>query len=196
MAACRAAAPLAALLLTVAAAFWPLAAAAQEPEAGAPARDTDFTFTLSKVIGQPGFEVSVPVLFGRKAGTRNVGSLRARISYPAAALKFNRIEDAYLSRRVKLEVKATESSADPATSALLMEFRLPDPQGTQFPSGHIATLYFNIAEGAADQVIHLNPAVWIDDVQVKENDPQTLIEVGEVRIAKDPVMVGCFFFSH
>jgi len=169
---------------------------AQEAAEEVPARDTDFTFTLSKVIGQPGNEVSMPVLFGRKPGAANVATLRARVKYPQGALKYKRVEDAYLSRRVKLEVQAKESKSSGTESMLEMEFRLPDPQGSEFPSGHIATLSFDIAAGAADQVIHFNPDTWIDGVPVMPDSPQTLIEPGEVRVSVNPVMVGCFFFTH
>lgn len=180
------------MILAVVLMGWrPLLALGQE----AAPRDADFTFTISKVIGQPGTEVSLPVLFGRKPGAANVATLRARVRYPAAALKFKRIEDAYLSRRVKLEVAARESG-DGGESTLEMDFRLPEPQSSEFPSGHIATLYFDIAAGAADQVIHFNPETWIDGTPVASDSPLALIEPGEVRVAKEPVLVGCFFFSH
>jgi hypothetical protein len=91
---------------------------------------------------------------------------------------------------------AAKESGDGGESTLEMDFRLPDPHGSEFPSGHIATLYFDIAEGTADQVIHFNPDTWIDDAPVTPDSSLALIEPGEVRVAKDPVLVGCFFFSH
>ena len=169
---------------------------AQESAEQAPERDTDFTFTLSKVIGQPGNEVSMPVLFGRKPGAANVATLRARVSYPAAVLKYSRIEDAYLSRRVKLSVAAKESAAGEHQNQLEMEFRLPDPGSAEFPSGHIATIYFDIAPEAADQTIPFDPQTWVDEKRVPPDSSQTLIEIGEIRVSKAPVLVGCFFFTH
>src|SRR5512147_850355 len=38
----------------------------------APPRETDLTISISKVNGQPGNEVSVPVLVARKEGTQNI----------------------------------------------------------------------------------------------------------------------------
>jgi len=150
---------------------------------------------LNKVIGQPGKEASLPVLLGRKQGAPNVAKLRVRMSYPGSVLKFNRAEDAYLSRRAKLQIQAKEEKRSGAESVLELNFELPDPQ-SNFPSGQIATVFFDIAAGAPDQVVPLKPQAWIDGAEILPDSPTAQIEPGEVRVSENPVFVGCFFFSH
>ncbi|HEY7679387.1 MAG TPA: hypothetical protein VIC04_02640 [Terriglobia bacterium] len=167
-----------------------------EQEPPPPARDTTFTLTLNKVIGQPGKEASLPVLFARKPGAPNVTKLRVRVVYPGSVLKFNRAEDAYLSRRVKLQVQGKEDKGTGAESVLELSFDLPDPQGSNFPSGQIATVFFDVAAGAADQIVPLKPQAWIDGAEILPDSPAAQIEPGEVRVSQNPVFVGCFFFTH
>lgn len=168
---------------------------APSQEEAAPARDTAITLTLNKVVGQPGKEASVPVLFGRKAGAPNVSKLRVRVSYPGTVLQFDRVEDAYLSRRAKLQIEGKQEQGAGEDSVLELNFELPDAQ-TNFPSGQIATVYFDIPEGTPDQVAPLNPQAWIDGVEILPDSPTAQIEPGQVRISRNPVFVGCFFFSH
>ena len=176
----------------------PVAAQEQHPpgqEEAAPSRETALTLTLNKVIGQPGKEASLPVLFGRRQGAPNMAKLRVRMSYPGSVLKFNRAEDAYLSRRAKLQIQAKEEKGAGAESVLELNFELPDPQAN-FPSGQIATVLFDIAAGAPDQVVPLKPQAWIDGAEILPDSPTAQIEPGEVRVSENPVFMGCFFFSH
>ncbi len=169
----------------------------QDPaEDQAPARDTEFTLTLSHVIGQPGKDAGLSILFGRKPGAPNVAKLRVRMTYPSAVLKFNRAEDAYLSRRVNLQIQGREEKGSGADSVLELNFDLPDPQGTNFPRGQLAMIYFDIAADAPDQVVPLNPQGWIDGAEILPDSPMAQIEPGAVRVAETPVFVGCFFFTH
>ena len=71
----------------------------------APPRETDLTVSISKVNGQPGKDVNVPVMFSRKEGAANLAKLRVLLKYPGKALKFVRMEDAYMSRRVKMALQ-------------------------------------------------------------------------------------------
>ena len=170
-------------------------APAQEEEENL-GRDTDFTVSLGHVNGQPGTEIKMPVLFGRKPGTPNVTKVRARVSYPASILKFLRIENAYLSQRVKLAAAGTESRGSGDESVLDLSFELPDPQNTNFPSGQIATITFSIAAEAPDQVVPISPDAWIDEVQVMADSTTAQVQAGQVRISEVPIFVGCFFFTH
>ena len=155
-------------------------------------RDTDFTISLPKVNGQPGTEVSLPVLFSRKTDAPNVTTLRVRLRNTGSLLKYSRIEDAYLSRRAQMKMQAKELSA----SEIEMNFELPDPQHTGFPSGQIATVFFKIADGAPDGVIPVPAEAWIDAKQVMPNSTAAKVEPGEVRVSQTPVLVSCFFFTH
>ena len=189
-----------AVLLSLLAFFLCQPILAQERQGGeegaAPARDTEFTVSFGKVNGQPGTDVSMAILFARKPGAPNVAKLRARVSYSNAVLKFNRIEDAYLSRRAKLRVQAKEETGSGAENVLEMNFELADPEGANFPSGQIATVYFHVAADAADQIVPMNPQAWIDEKQVMPDSLQAQIEPGHVRISQTPVFLSCFFFTH
>ena len=186
------------LLIFVVALWHPVLAAAQQEGSAeqAPARDTPFVLTLNKVVGLPGQEASLPVLFARKSGAPNVAKLRFRLSYPGSVIEFRRIEDAYLSRRVSLQIEAKEENPGGKDRTLEVNFSLPDPQGKEFPSGQIATIFFAVAAGAPDQVVHLNPQAWIDGAEILPDSPTAQVEPGEVRVSQTPVFVGCFFFTH
>ena len=176
--------------------FCALPILAQDESAGSqqPARDTPFTLALNKIVGLPGQEAALPVLFARKSGAPNLSVLRLRLAYPAA-VQFSKIEDAYLSRRAGLKVEAKEqTSGDNRT--LDVTFTLPDSQGKEFPSGQIATIHFTIADGTPDQVILLNPQTWIDGGEVLPESPSAQVEAGEIRVSQTPVFVSCFFFTH
>ncbi len=189
-----------AVLLSLLAFFLCQPILAQERQGGeegaAPERDTAFTISFNNVNGLPGTEVSMAILFARKPGAPNVAKLRARVSYSNAVLKFNRIEDAYLSRRAKLRVQAKEETGAGAENVLEMNFEMDDPEGANFPSGQIATVYFNVAADAADQIVPMNPLAWIDEKQVMPDSPLAQIEPGHVRISQTPVFLSCFFFTH
>ena len=156
------------------------------------AKDTDFTISLPKVNGQPGTEVSLPVLFSRKTDAPNVTALRVRLRYTGGILKYVRTEDAYLSRRAQMKVQAKELSG----SEIEMNVELPDPQHTGFPSGQIATIFFKIADGAPDGVIPVPTEAWIDGKQVMPGSATAKVEPGEVSVSQTPVFVSCFFFTH
>jgi hypothetical protein len=162
-----------------------------EPE---PARETPYTLTLNKIVGLPGQEASLPVLFGRKSEAPNLSKLRFRVKYPAA-VQFSKIADAYLSRRVGLQVEAKEENSGGNDRTLEVNLTLPD-SSKEFPSGQIATIFFTIAAETPDQVIRLNPQTWIDGGEVRPDSPSTQIEAGEIRVSQTPVFVGCFFFTH
>lgn len=162
-----------------------------------PARETDYTLTLSKAFVQPGNEASVMVLFAQKPGTAAVKKLRARIPFPAKILSFERMEDAYLSRRAKLVMKAEPGKgAKTDESTLELNFELPAGSDAAFPSGQIATLIFKVASPAPDQAIRLNPEAWLDEQPILPDSPQAQVEYGLVKITQVPVIVGCFFFTH
>ena len=172
-------------------------AMAQEgSEEEAPARETPLTLTLNKVIGLPGQEVNLPVLFARKSGAPELAALRIRMSYPGSVIQFKRVEDAYLSRRVNMQIAGEEGNGDGDLRTLDITFTLPDPQGKEFPSGQIGAIYFTVAANAPDQVVHLNPQAWIDGAEISADSPTARIEPGEVRISQTPVYLSCFFFSH
>jgi hypothetical protein len=170
------------------------ALAQEDAEEAQPTRDTPFVLTLGKVIGLPGQVASLPVLFSRKSGAPNVAALRFRFSYPGSAIQFSKIEDAYLSRRVGMQVEAKEESTA-GDRVLEVSIKLPDPK-KEFPSGQIATIFFNVLAGVGDQTIPLNPPTWIDDNEVKPDSSSASIEPGEIRISQTPVYVSCFFFTH
>ena len=172
---------------------------AQDPQAGeggALGRDTDFTLTLAKVAGMPGTEVNMPVTFASKPRASQVTKVRIQVSYPSAVIQFNRIEDAYLSRRVGLQVQGKEDNSEAGNSMLEMNFELPDPVGTKFPSGQIATLWFNIAADAAEGIVPMNPDAWIDGERIMQDSPTAKIVPGHIEISQTPVFVGCFLFTH
>jgi hypothetical protein len=123
-----------------------------------------------------------------------VAKLRVRVSYPSAVLQFKRAEDAYLSRRVHLQVQGKEEKSG-TQSVLELHFELPDPQAS-FPSGQIAAAHFDIAADAPEQVVHLNPQAWIDGAEILPDSAAAQMEAGEIRISQNPVYVGCFFFTH
>ena len=176
----------------------PLLAAAQEAaeEGATPARETPMTLTINKVIGLPGEEVNVPVLFARRPGAANVTELRVRLSYPGTVIQFVRTDDAYLSRRVNLQIVGKEESGSGDERSLELTFTLPDPQSKEFPSGQIGSIYFKVAAGVPDQVVHLNPQTWIDGEAIATDNPTVSIEPGEVRVSQTPVFLSCFVFSH
>ena len=125
----------------------PAPARAGRPEAPPP-RETDLTFSISKVNGQPGKEVNVPVMFSRKEGAANLAKLRVRLQYPGNRLTFVRMEDAYMSRRVKMVQQSKEAPNSQGQSSLELNFDLPETEPRpEYPSGQIATLFFNIAGG-------------------------------------------------
>jgi hypothetical protein len=167
------------------------------PPEDRPTRETDYTLTLSKAFVQPGSEATVMVLFAQKPGVAGVKKVRARLSYPAKVLTYERMEDAYLSRRAKLQMKAEHgTAAKPEEAALDLHFELPAGSDAAFPSGQLATLVFKASNPAPDQVIRLNPEAWIDDQPVLADSPQAQVEYGLVKITQVPVIVGCFFFTH
>jgi len=178
----------------------PLAVNAQDsgpPEDAEPPRETDYTLSFSKAFVQPGSEVSVLVLFAQKPGTPNIKKLRARFAFPSNVLTFERMEDAYLSRRSKLAMKAEQAKgAKAAESILEVSFEMPPGSDGAFPSGQISTLTFTVANPAEDQVIRINPDGWIDDQPIQPDSPQAQVEYGLVKITQVPVIVGCFFFTH
>jgi hypothetical protein len=185
------------LLIFILAGLSALPATAQDTaEDKAPARETPITLTLNKVIGLPGQEVNLPVLLARKSGAPNVVSLRIRVNYPGSVIQFNRVEDAYLSRRVNLQIEGREENADRNLRSLEINFSLPDPQNKEFPSGQIASIYFTVAADAPDQIVHLNPEAWIDGTAIFADHPTAQIVPGEVRVSQTPVFLSCFFFSH
>jgi hypothetical protein len=174
-----------------------LSVAAQETSGEqAAARETPITLTLNKVIGLPGQEVSLPVLFARKIGAPDLDELRMRVSYSGAVIQFLRAEDAYLSRRVNLKIGGAEEKGDGDLRTLEVTFTLPDAESKEFPSGQIAALFFTVATNAPDQVVHLNPQAWIDGAEITPDSPTAQIQPGEVRISQTPVFLSCFFFSH
>lgn len=161
-----------------------------------PARETDYTLSFSKAFVQPGNEVSLMVLFAQKSGVPGIRKLRARFPYPNKVLTFDRMEDAYLSRRAKLQMKAVPGvGSKPDEGTLEIDFALP-ANGAAFPSGQLATLIFKAANPAPDQVIRINPEAWIDDQPILPDSPQAQVEYGLVKITQEPVIVGCFFFTH
>jgi hypothetical protein len=162
-----------------------------------PARETDYTLTLSKVFVQPGNEASVMVLFAAKSGTAPVKKLRATLPFASKVLSFDRMENAYLSRRAKLVMKAEPGKGAQADeSTLELNFELPAGSDAAFPSGQIATLVFKVSSPAEDQVIRLNPEAWIDDKPILPDSPEAQVEYGLVKVTQVPVIVGCFFFTH
>lgn len=170
---------------------------AYNPDEAAPKRETDYTLSLSKVFVQPGNEAGVMVLFAAKSGTAPVRKVRARLPFASKILAFERMEDAYLSRRAKLMMKAEPSRGAQADETTLeLNFELPAGSDAAFPSGQLATLVFKVSSPAEDQVIRLNPEAWIDDTAVQPDSPQAQVEYGLVRITQVPVIVGCFFFTH
>ena len=177
-----------------------LAGSAQDsgpPEDSKPARETDYTLSFSKAFVQPGNEVSVLVLFAQKPGTPSIKKVRARFPFPSNVLTFERMEDAYLSRRAKLVMKAEQAKGDKASESVLeLSFEMPPGSDAAFPSGQISTLTFKVANPAEDQVIRINPEAWIDDQPVLPDSPQAQVEYGLVKITQVPVIVGCFFFTH
>lgn len=167
------------------------------PPEDKPARETDYTLTLSKVFVQPGNEASVMVLFSQKPGTAAVRKLRAKLPFPSKVMSFERMEDAYLSRRAKLVMKAEPGPGAKADeSSLDIQFELPAGGDAAFPSGQLATLTFKVTSPAEDQVIRLNPEAWIDDKPILPDSAQAQVEYGLVKITQVPVIVGCFFFTH
>ena len=162
-----------------------------------PPRETDYTLSLSKAFVQPGNEVSVMVLFAQKPDTPSVKKLRARFAFPSNVLTFERMEDAYLSRRAKLVMKVLQAGGISTNEAALdLIFEMPADSEAAFPSGQIATLTFKVANTAEDQVIRLNPEAWIEGKLVEPESPDAKVEYGLVKITQVPVVVGCFFFTH
>jgi hypothetical protein len=168
----------------------------------APPRETDLTVSISKVNGQPGRVVSVPVLFSRKEGTANLAKLRVRLQYPGKVLKFARLEDAYMSRRVKMAIQSNEQPDPQAQSTLELNFEVPAGEASsaqprpQFPSGQIATLFFDIAEGAPEEIVRIPAEAWIDGEPVLPDSPAAKVEPGLVSVTVEPVYLTCFFFTH
>jgi hypothetical protein len=167
------------------------------PEGSTPARETDYTLSFSKAFVQPGNEVSVMVLFAQKSGIPSIKKLRAKFPFPSNVLTFDHMEDAYLSRRAKLAMKADLVKGSTANESILdLNFEVPSDSDAAFPSGQIATLIFKVANPAEDQVIRINPEAWIDDKPIQPDSPQAQVEYGLVKITQVPVIVGCFFFTH
>jgi hypothetical protein len=164
---------------------------------GKPARETDYTLTFSKAFVQPGNEASVMVLFAQKPGVVPVQRLRAKFSFPNKVLSFERMENAYLSRRAKLQMKAAPGpGAKDGEGTLELRYELPADSNADFPSGQIATLIFKVSSPAEDQVIRIDPDAWIDDKPILPNSPDAQVEYGLVKVTQVPVIVGCFFFTH
>jgi hypothetical protein len=111
----------------------------------------------------------MPVLFARRSGAPNVTRLRARLRYTSGILTFLRIEDAYLSRK--------EAQGDSAQGVLEIDFELPNPGSTRFPSGQTASIFFKIAEGAPIGIISVPVDAWIDGKEVKRFPDSSLREL-------------------
>jgi len=166
-----------------------------------PPRETDLTVSISKVNGQPGKEVNVPVMFSRKEGAANLAKLRVRLQYPGKALTFVRMEDAYMSRRVKMALQSKEEPNPQGQSVLELNFNLPDigsdgQPRPEFPSGQLATLFFNIAESAPEEIVRIPAEAWIDGQPVLPESPAAKVEPGLVSVTVEPVYLTCFFFTH
>jgi hypothetical protein len=167
------------------------------PADAKPARETDYTLSFSKAFVQPGNEASVMVLFAQKPGTAAVRKLRATFPFPEKVLSFERMEDAYLSRRAKLRMNAaTAAGGKPGEKSLEMVFELPADSQAEFPSGQIATIIFKVSNPAEDQVIRIDPKAWIDERPILPESPNAQVEYGLVKVTQVPVIVGCFFFTH
>ena len=166
-----------------------------EQGADAPQLESEYALTFSRAGGAPGTDVALPLYFSRIPGADNVGQVRVRMHYPAAPLKLKEVELAYLSKRAELEVETVEEGADGDQTALTLTFRLPD-LGKNYPSGQIAYLHFTIAHEAADETVTLQTELWIDEQHITETGPLAKLEQGQILISKDPIFVGCFFFTH
>ncbi len=204
MASCKPALPAMAMLLAM---LFPLSAAAvaqveqvheREPDeqgADAPGLESEYALTFSRAGGAPGTDMALPVYFSRIPGAANVGQVRVRMVYPAAPIKLKEVELAYLSKRAGLEVEIAEEGADEDRTALTVTFRLPDPE-KNYPSGQIAYLHFTLSPDAADETVTLETEMWIDEQHITETSPMAKLEQGRIIISKDPIFVGCFFFTH
>ena len=74
---------------------------------------------------------------------------------------------------------------------------MPDAEPrAQFPSGQLATLFFNIAEGAPEEIVRIPAEAWIDGQPVLPDSPAAKVEPGIVSVTIEPVYLTCFFFTH
>ena len=186
-----------ALLLLAAGGLAPAQNPAQEtsPTAEEAEDNSAFALTFSRAAGAPGSEVALPVYFTRRPEAPNVGKITLRMSYPKSIVTYDKVEDAYLSRRAGVEIQAKENNSG-EQGVLEITFTLPDTTGKNFPSGQIAYLHFTISSEAADQTVHMKPEVWIDEQAVTASNSLARVEEGTILISASPILVGCFFFTH
>ncbi len=157
--------------------------------------DSEFALTFSRSAGAPGAEVALPVYFTRRPGAPNVGEITVRLTYPNSVLTYDKVEDAYLSRRAGIAIH-TEAKTSGEQSVLEITFTLPDPAEKNFPSGQIAYLHFTIASDAADETVTLKTELSIDQKAVTASNSLARVEEGKILISATPIFVGCFFFTH
>lgn len=100
-------------------------------------------------------------------------------------LKFVRLEGAYLSRRVQMKLEGAETEGAKGQSVLEGSFELPAPQGTDFPSGQLGTIFFKIADDAPEGAVPVPADAWIDGKAVAPDSQTTKVEPGKVNISKN-----------
>ena len=185
------------LLLLAAGGLAPPQSPAQEtpPPAEEAEDNSTFALTFSRAAGAPGSEVALPVYFTRRPGAPNVEKLTLRMSYPKSVVTYDKVEDAYLSRRAGVEIQAEENNSG-EQGVLEITFTLPDSANKDFPSGQIAYLHFTISSEADDQTVHMKPDLWIDEQAVTASNFFARVEEGTILISASPILVGCFFFTH
>lgn len=164
---------------------------AEEPAEGG----ASYELAVGESAGAPGKEVSLPVFFTRRPGTPNVKEVRLRLTYPNAAVKYSKVEDAYLAKRAGLQIEDQyKTAAD--QDVLEVVFTLPNPEEKEFPSGQVAYLHFTIAEDAKDGPVHLQSELWMDGKPVAPSDTLAQVKPGKILVSASPILVGCFFFTH
>ena len=117
------------------------------------------------------------------------------LTYPNSVLTYDKVEDAYLSRRAGIEIH-TEAKTSGEQSVLEITFTLPDPAEKNFPSGQIAYLHFTISSDAVDETVTLKTELSIDKKAVTASNSLARVEEVKVLISASPIFVGCFFFTH
>ena len=185
------------LLLLAAGGLAPTQSPAQETPAPAEEAEDNSTFalTFSRAAGAPGSEVALPVYFTSRPGAPKVEKITLRMSYPKSVVTYDKVEDAYLSRRAGIEIQAEGNNAG-EQGVLKITFTLPDSADKEFPSGQIAYLHFTISSEAGDQTVHMKPDLWIDEQAVTDSNSLARVEEGTILISASPILVGCFFFTH
>ena len=157
--------------------------------------ESDYAVTFGRAVGMPGQAVALSVFFTRRSDVPNIRKLRLRLSFPTAALSYDKLEAAYLARRAGLELRPIQGGSG-NNGTLDLTFTLPESSSREFPNGQIAYVHFTVSSEAKGGAISLHPEAWIEEKPIPSPEFRARLEDAKIIVTTSPILVGCFFFTH